>query len=315
MNPKTILALAAASAALLASAAEVRKPNSPEELQQWLVNMVAHHHFTTAEVVAATGLGADEVEAAVAKGNLKPASLDSRPKGQLLVLPYPGGRHPRIGFLDGAVDPQRETKISVFAPWDDHSYTVIDIPEAIWSNLGLTYLAHTHVPTIWSAKGVELPKLEWRKLDGGILAMERQLPNGVTFGTKAKPAMGGVLMEMWLRNGTGQKLTDMRVQNCAMLKGMEGMSQLTETNKLTQKPYVACHAPDKTRWAILAWEPCHRPWNNPPVPCLHSDPKFPDCDPGQTVRLKGWFSYYQGRDIEAELARLDKLDWRNTPLD
>ena len=24
-------------------------------------------------------------------------------------MPYPGGRHPRIGFLEGAVDPQRET--------------------------------------------------------------------------------------------------------------------------------------------------------------------------------------------------------------
>ena len=57
----------------------------------------------------------------------------------LLVLPYPGGRHPRTGFLEGAMRPQRETKISIFTPWDNHSYVVLDIPEAIWSNLGLTY--------------------------------------------------------------------------------------------------------------------------------------------------------------------------------
>jgi hypothetical protein len=52
----------------------------------------------------------------------------------LFVLPYPGGRHPRIGFLDGAVNPQRETKISVSTPWDEQSYVVVDLPEAIWSN-------------------------------------------------------------------------------------------------------------------------------------------------------------------------------------
>ena len=70
------------------------------------------------------------------------------------MLPYPGGRHPRIGFLEGAIDPQRETKLSVFTPWHDSSYVVADVPEAIWSNLGLTYLAHTHIPTIWTAQKI-----------------------------------------------------------------------------------------------------------------------------------------------------------------
>src|SRR6185436_9225652 len=82
---------------------------------------------------------------------------------KLLVLPYPGGRHPRIGFLDGANDPQRETKFSVFLPWAPASYVVQDLPEAIFSNLGLTYLAHTHIPTVWSQKGVTLPPLEWKR--------------------------------------------------------------------------------------------------------------------------------------------------------
>ena len=83
------------------------------------------------------------------------------PEAPLLTLAYPGGRHPRIGFLDGAVRPQRETKISVFAPWDDTSYVVLDVPEAVWSNLGLTYLAHTHVPTVWSKQNITLAPLEW----------------------------------------------------------------------------------------------------------------------------------------------------------
>jgi hypothetical protein len=50
----------------------------------------------------------------------------------LLVLPYPGGRHPRVGFRDGSIRPQRETKASVFAPWADGGYAVADVPEAVW---------------------------------------------------------------------------------------------------------------------------------------------------------------------------------------
>jgi dienelactone hydrolase len=46
------------------------------------------------------------------------------------------------------------------------------------------------------------------------------------------------------------------------------------------------------------------------VPCLHSDPKFPDCGPGETKRLRGWLSFYEGRDIEGEFRRIDRTGWR-----
>jgi hypothetical protein len=49
---------------------------------------------------------------------------------RLLVLPYPDDRRLRIGFLDGAVRPQRETKVSVLTLWDEDSYTVADVPES-----------------------------------------------------------------------------------------------------------------------------------------------------------------------------------------
>jgi hypothetical protein len=91
-----------------------------------------------------------------------------------------------------------------------------------------------------------------------------------------------------------------------MLKGLAGFDQQTNANKVFQKPFVACHNADKTRWIITAWEPCQRAWGNAPCPCLHSDPQFPDCEPGQTVRLKGWLSFYEGTDVEAELARIGK---------
>jgi len=151
-----------------------RKPTSAAETRFWLENMVWYHRFTPAEITSATGLADDEVKTALAKFDIR---LDSKPKrladAPLLVLPYPGGRHPRIGFLEGAVRPQRETKISVFCPWDETSYVVIDVPEAIWSNLGLAYLAHTHVPTIWTKHGVELPALEWNRRADGTLDIKR----------------------------------------------------------------------------------------------------------------------------------------------
>ena len=153
------------SAVSLVCTAEVklpdsRRPANDDELRYWLQNMVWHHRFSVGEIHEATGLSESEIAAASQRFDVRAETRPRREQdSRLLVLPYPGGRHPRIGFLDGAVHPQRETKVSVFAPWDDASYVVVDVPEALWSNLGLTYLAHTHVPTVWSKQNIELPKL------------------------------------------------------------------------------------------------------------------------------------------------------------
>ncbi len=197
----------------------------------------------------------------------------------------------------------------MFAPWDEASYVVADVPEAIWSNLGLTYLAHTHVPTVWSKQGVKLPVLEWNRRDDGSFDIERKLPNGIVFGSKVVPGRDAVRMEMWLTNGTKETLSDLRVQNCVMLKGAPGFDQQTNDNKVFQKPYVAVRSDNGDRWVITAWEPSHRAWGNAPCPCLHSDPKFPDCAPGETQRLRGWLSFYEGTQIDDELKRIDALGW------
>jgi hypothetical protein len=149
------------------TAAPYRTPVSEADLKDWLENMIVYHGYNDAEVVEATGLSMKQVAEARARLNLTPNSRPARSSDDpLLVLPYPGGRHPRIGFQDGAVWPQRESKISVFTPWQSGgpaSYVVVDVPEAIWSNLGLTYLAHTHVPTVWDRQGVTLERLEWNR--------------------------------------------------------------------------------------------------------------------------------------------------------
>ena len=70
---------------------------------------------------------------------------------------------------------------------------------------------------------------------------------------------------------------------------------------------------DAQHWVITAWSPLDRVWANPEVPCLHSDPRFPDCAPGKTVRILGWLSFYEGQEIEQELARIETAGWRATP--
>ncbi|MBL9123113.1 MAG: hypothetical protein JNG90_05735 [Planctomycetaceae bacterium] len=294
-----------------AELSNARRPANDGELRYWLENMIWHHRFTPDEIREATGLNAAEIDAAMRRWEITPATRPRRkPDEPLLVVPYPGGRHPRIGFLDGAVRPQRETKLSIFTPWDDTSYVVADLPEAVWSNLGLTYLAHTHVPTIWDQQNVKLEPLEWNRQDDGTFDFERVLPNGIRFGTKVRPAADAVRMEMWLTNGTGETLSDLRVQNCVMLKGARGFTAQTKENKVISSPYVACRSEDGRHWIITAWDPCHRPWANPPCPCLHSDPKFPDCAPGETQRLQGWLSFYEGTDIDAEFQRIEATGWR-----
>lgn len=292
-----------------------RRPANDDELRYWLVNSLYDHRFQVEEAGLALGLPGTEVLAELYRLKIPTdATVTIKSQNMLKVLPYPGGRHPRIGFLDGAIDPQRETKVSVFTPWQPDNkegadYVVVDVPEAIWSNLGLTYLAHTHVPTIWSKAGVDLEPLEWERRDDGMLFHRRKLPNGIEYTSLVVPHQDHVSMTMTLTNGTEETLSDLRVQNCVMLKRAKGFDSQTNDNKIFRAPYVAVHDDSGKRWIVTAWLPNHRAWGNPPCPCLHSDPKFPDCQPGQTQTLRGWLSFYEGEDIEAELKRIEALEW------
>jgi peptidoglycan/xylan/chitin deacetylase (PgdA/CDA1 family) len=280
-----------------------RPAKGDAELRYWLTNMTTHR-FHPAEMAAALGTTTAEVRDALKRLKIDAAT----PTGQRLVLPYPGGRHPRTGFHDGAIRPQRETKASVFAPWAGGGYAVVDVPEAIWhepaGKPALLYLAHTHVPTVWDRAKVSLPPLEWVREKDGSLTSERTLPNKVRFGAKVRPGEGGVRMELWLTNGSDRPLTGLRVQMCVMLKALAGFDELTNDNKLFDAPFAACRDRSGKRWVVTAWERCVRAWGNPPCPCLHSDPKLPDCAPGETVRVRGWLSFHEGKEVHAELRKL-----------
>src|SRR5206468_6332694 len=151
-----------------------RPAKNDAELKYWLENALVHHRHSNTEAGAALGLTAEEVAAATKRLGIDVTKRPMRRGGEpLLVLPYPGGRHPRMGFRDGMIRPQREATVSVFAPWADGGYAVANVPEAVWfvpnDQRELLYLAHTHVPTIWDKQKVTLDALEWtRKADGSL---------------------------------------------------------------------------------------------------------------------------------------------------
>ena len=277
-------------------------PLSPEiaatqaDLDFWLEDM-ARYNYTPAEAATVSGLAASDLERGVQRVRAQEKN------GQIQVWPYPGGRHPRIGFLDGAVSPVRGTKAGIFTPWDPAGYVVVDLPEAIFSNIGLLFLAHTHIPTIWDDQNKAIPNRDWQRPGPGSLISRWELPNGIVFGASLTGKASHVEMELFLTNGTGQELTQLRTQICVLLKGAPDFNQQAETNKLWRNPVAAVSSSQRDRWILTSWERCGRVWGNPAVPCMHSDPVLPDCSPGQTVRVRGRLWFYEGSKIEDEIAR------------
>ena len=284
------------------------------ELRYWLENMIRFHHYTWDEIASVTGLDIYALKNLAGKQGLEESSQPEVNKtGKTVsVLPYPGGRHPRIGFLDGAICPMRGTKASVFLPWDPSSYVVVDLPEAIFSNLGLTFLAHTDVPTIWDARNIWLENIDWDRGADGSLSETRRLPNRLSFGASIKPSDGQIEMEVWLRNDTAEKLTGLRAQICAMLKGAEEFNSQTNDNKLFRCPACAVKSSNSNRWILMAWDRCVHAWGNPACPCMHADPTLADCAPGETVRARGRIWFYEGADIDGEMERASQF-WKAIP--
>jgi len=282
---------------LLLSCADAPTAPPKEDGRYWL-GVCAAHGFSQIETAIATELEVPQV------ARIWPAvKPPAQPADQLLLLPYPGGRHPRIGFLEGAVDPHRDTKCSVFLPWG--GYVVIDVPEAVWVEKDLVYLAHTHIPTFWDKKGVKLERIDWTRTEGSArLSSHRELPDGLSFSVRVDPRRDGAAMEIRLRNGTDHHLTGVRAQVCVMLKGAPGFNAQTRDNKLKLDASGVCavRSEDGKRWVATVFEK-PRLWENPPCPCIHSDPYFADLAPGEETVSRGRVFIYEGEDLQAEVAR------------
>lgn len=269
-----------------------RLRDSPD-LEFWLENMIVHHGYSIEETAQGLGTTVEDVRELIVKFEIDQKKEKEKEKEQetIKVLPWAPGRHPRIGFLDGAIDPQRDTKISIFLPWENAGYVVFDLPEAVFSNLGLIYLAHTHVPTVWTEKNVTLDQIDWQRNPDGTLESRRALPNKITFGAKVFPLADAVEFEYWLENNTDETLTGLRNQLCLMLKNAPDFNAQTADNKLLLENAAAVKSRGGRRWIVTQCDGAVKPWQNPPVPCIHADPTFPDCPPGQRVSVRGKIAF------------------------
>jgi hypothetical protein len=269
----------------------------------WLRTMVNDHHYTRDEMRQVFGYSDRQFSDLIA-ANPQPPTVRSSEQ-TLRLRPYPGGRHPRIGFLDGMIDPQRGTKVSVFTPWDDGGYVVFDVPEAIFSNLGLTFLAHTHIPSIWDDQDKRIENVDWERHSDSRLSFTRELPNGVRFGSEIELKNDGVEAVMWLVNGTDAPLSKMRTQVCAMLKAAPGFERQSQDDKRYGRSVAVAKASGTDRYILVAFDHCGRTWGNKDCPCIHADPVFPDAAPGQRVEVKGRLWFYEGSDIDAEIKKAE----------
>lgn len=268
------------------------------DLGYWVENMMRYHKYTELEAAAVAGYSVETLQQRTPRP-LAP-SIEAAPS-VLRVLPYPGGRHPRVGFLDGAVDPLRGTKASVFPPWEDVGYAVVDLPEAIFANDELLFLAHTHVPTIWDKQHTYIDNVDWQRSPRGELRSRWELPNKVRFGARVTPDESGADLELWLENGTEKPLTGLRTQVCVMLKGMPDFAAQNQEGKRYENGVAAAPSADGTRWVLVAFDRCGRTWGNPSCPCIHSDPVLPDCSPGQTVSVSGRLWFQEGESVDAQI--------------
>lgn len=278
---------------------------SRQNLSFWLENMLIHHAFSLEETAAVLGystLAVQHMADSLGLPSTSPQIAPNNTDSPIKILPYPGGRHPRIGFLDGAINPMRGTKASIFLPWDTTQYVVVDIPEAIFSQLGLTFLAHTHLPTIWDHENQLITNYDWKREDSGTLSSRWTLPNGIVFGARLIPKEQEVNMEMWIENGSDIVLDSLITQVCMMFKGASDFDGQLQKNKRLGTSVTATKSEDDQHWILTSWEGSYRAWDNPDVPCMHVDPQFAMCPPGDRVSLRGKIWFYSGNDIETEMA-------------
>jgi peptidoglycan/xylan/chitin deacetylase (PgdA/CDA1 family) len=279
-----------------------------EHLDFWLENMLRDHQYTWPEVSLVTGYSAEEMQKRAAQAGINTTPRPLLKKGESLrVLPYPGGRDPRMGLQDEALDPQRGTKASVFLPWDPQSYVVVDLPEALFvRNHTLEFLAHTQIPTVWNERDVWLENVDWtREADGG-LSRGQAFPDGVSIGASLRPSPDFVEMELWVENKSAETLTGLGTMISVMLKGAQGFNRQTSENKTLHAPVAAVRSDAGDKWILSAWDRCFQVRDSSGVPCMQANPMLPDCPAGQTVKVHGRLWFYTGTDIQGQIRQAEK---------
>lgn len=274
-----------------------------KNIDYWMENMVYFHHFSDDEIQKVTRYKLDVIDAL--KNELTKISGSGFSNEKIIVKPYPGGRHPRIGFKEGMRSPMRGTKVSAFLPWNIDDYIIIDLPEAVFTQYGLTFLGHKHIPTVFDLQKIPVYNQDWHLLENGSMRNKWILPNHMSLEAEVYPDVRSINLKLSLINGSRDTVfTDLRTQVCVMFRNALEFNDQTNENKIFDCPVTAVHSKDSKRWIITAWEHCQNAWGNEDCPCMHADPVFPDCKPGERVQLSGKIWFYEGDDILAEIEKI-----------
>ena len=194
----------------------------------------------------------------------------------------------------------RGTKLSIFLPWDKRQNAVLDVPEALFSQLGVYFPGHTHVPTVWDKQKVTIENSDWKVSKNGGYENLWSLPNGIEVGVEVIPFKESVEMELVVHNGSDVDMEFINGQVCIMLKGAHEFDLQSRDNKVLTDKIAAVHSEDRTRWILTEWDQLCRTWDNPKCPCVHFDPTLNPRKAGETVRVKGRIWFHEGAELPAE---------------
>ena len=271
---------------------------SREDSVYWIRNMLSFK-YSDEEMAEVLAWPEENIHDLILKFSLDPFLMDPH---HITVLPYPGGRHPRIDFMEGMLSPMRGTKVGIFLPWKPQDYLVLDLPEAVFTQYGLTFLGHKHIPTVFDLRQQKIYNRDWIRYPDGRLSNRWELPNKISVGAEIYPGSTDIRMSLWLFNGTRDTtFTNLQTQVCIMFKGAGDFDELTNDNKIFRKAVAAINSEQKDKWILTAWERCGHVWGNEGCPCMHSDPVFPDCAPGDTVRVNGKIWFTENENLNAEI--------------
>ncbi len=276
---------------------------SRDSMGYWM-EIMKKHEYTEQEIASVLGISVDEVYPLYFSSDHYLWEHDSL----VSAWPFPGGRHPRIDFQEGMMSPMRGTELSVFLPWDQSQFVVLDLPEAIFSQFGLTFLGHKHIPTVFDWQQITITNQDWQRDSFGVWTNKWELPQLLDIDVSVTPHEDFLTMSLAVTNKTTDTLlTGLQTQICVMLGQTEDFHDQSNDNKMLSCPVVAVESRDGDNWILTGWQGCTNPWGNTDCPCMHADPVLPDCPPGETVAIEGVLSFYTGTQIQTEIRKMERM--------